>query len=105
MAATGCRDALTATPMSAPSTIQATGRVDRSSTTPPEKDRVSSSATREDGPMGMDITNDTDPDEGPLAARIDQVRNIVRAYIDTPSRQHAITDVDDLYDEQTGLPR
>jgi antitoxin VapB len=56
--------------------------------------------------MGMDITNDTDPDEGRLAAKIDRVHSIVRAYGDTPpGRDRVVTDGDDLYDEQTGLPR
>lgn len=58
------------------------------------------------GSMGMDITNDTDPDEGRLAAKIDRVHSIVRAYGDTPpGRDRVVTDGDDLYDEQTGLPR
>ncbi|QNF95338.1 type II toxin-antitoxin system VapB family antitoxin [Janibacter sp. YB324] len=49
---------------------------------------------------------DIDPEQRRLAAKIDRVHTIVRAYVDTlPSREHSVTAVDDLYDEQTGLPR
>lgn len=45
-------------------------------------------------------------DEPQLAARTARVHSIVRAYVDTPpGPERAVTDVDDLYDEHTGLPR
>lgn len=41
-----------------------------------------------------------------LAAKVDHVRSIVRAYADTPStNSREIASVDDLFDEQSGLPR
>ena len=45
-------------------------------------------------------------DEPQLTARTARVHSIVRAYVDTPpGPERAVTDVDDLYDKHTGLPR
>lgn len=49
---------------------------------------------------------DIDPSAQRLAAKVDHVRSIVRAYADTPStNSREIASVDDLFDEQSGLPR
>lgn len=49
---------------------------------------------------------DIDPQERLLAAKVDRVHSIVRAYMDTPpTPDREIAEVDDLYDEQSGLPR
>lgn len=40
-----------------------------------------------------------------MAAKVDRVRSIVRAYANAPSDpERAVTGIDDLYDERTGLP-
>lgn len=47
-----------------------------------------------------------DPQELRLAARVDRVHSIARAYVDTPHiPEREITGVDDLYDKESGLPR
>lgn len=49
---------------------------------------------------------DIDPEEDRATAKVDKVHSIVRAYLDTPSdADRTIRRVEDLFDEQTGLPR
>lgn len=49
---------------------------------------------------------DIDPQERRLAAKVDRVHSIVRAYMDTPpAPDREIAEVEDLYDEKSGLPR
>lgn len=49
---------------------------------------------------------DIDPEQQRVAAKVDQVHSIVRAYLDTPSDpDREIRRVEDLFDERTGLPR
>lgn len=49
---------------------------------------------------------DIDPEQRRVTAKVDRVRSIVRAYVDTPSDAgHDIHGVEDLFDERTGLPR
>lgn len=49
---------------------------------------------------------DIDPGQRRVAAKVDKVHGIVRAYLDTPSDpDRTILRVEDLFDEQTGLPR
>lgn len=47
-----------------------------------------------------------DPAQQRAAAKVDKVHSIVRAYLETPSEpDRVIHRVEDLFDEQTGLPR
>lgn len=47
-----------------------------------------------------------DPEQQRVAAKVDKVHSIVRAYLDTPADpDRTIRRVEDLYDEQSGLPR
>lgn len=49
---------------------------------------------------------DIDPAQQRVAAKVDRVHSIVRAYLDTPSGPGGdIRQVEDLYDATTGLPR
>ena len=49
---------------------------------------------------------DIDPEQRRVVAKVDGVRSAVRAYAIAPSdRERAITRIDDLYEERTGLPR
>lgn len=49
---------------------------------------------------------DIDPEQQRVAATVDKVHGIVRAYLDTPSDpDREIRRVEDLFDERTGLPR
>jgi antitoxin VapB len=46
-----------------------------------------------------------DPEAARVGAKVEAARRIVEAYAQAPSRPPSITRVEDLYDDDSGLPR